>query len=64
VKEHVYGVNSRTIKDLVARFQAAVIPADAKMLRHVRENSVRGTSVLKWTDAASTTSCINEAPVI
>jgi hypothetical protein len=45
VKEHVYAVPSRAIEELVARLQAAVITVDVKMLRHVRQNSVRRTAV-------------------
>jgi hypothetical protein len=45
LKEQVYVVPSRTIEDIVARFQAAMITAGAKMLRRVRQNSARRTAV-------------------
>jgi hypothetical protein len=45
LKEHVYAVPARTIEDLMERHQRAVITVDAKMIRHVRENSWRRTAV-------------------
>jgi hypothetical protein len=35
LKEHVYAVPLRTIKDLMERLQAAVSAFDGSMLRHV-----------------------------
>jgi hypothetical protein len=45
LKEYVYAVCLRTIKDLVARLQAAVTTVDTNKLGRVRENSVRSTVV-------------------
>jgi hypothetical protein len=40
LKEHGYEVPPRTIKNLVAKIQPAVITVDADVLRRVRQNAV------------------------
>jgi hypothetical protein len=45
VKEHIYAVPPRTIKDLVARLKVAVITVSANMLRCVQENALRHAAV-------------------
>lgn len=58
LKEHVYAVPPRTIKDLVAGLEAAVSTVDVNTLRRVLEYAV------PWTDATSNTNCKYEAPIV
>jgi hypothetical protein len=43
-KEDVYAVPPRSVEDLVARLEAAVITVHVDMLRHARENIVWRTA--------------------
>lgn len=45
LKEYVYAIYPRTVKDLTVRFQAAVTTVDANMLMRVRENAGRRNAV-------------------
>jgi hypothetical protein len=46
LKEHIYAVLlPKTIKDLVARYHAAVTMMGANMLRHIQENTTWHTSI-------------------
>jgi hypothetical protein len=66
VKEKVHAVPSRTVEDPVARLPAAETTVNAYVLRRVWKRAMRGAllSVLKWMEAASSTYCNHETPMV
>jgi hypothetical protein len=64
LKEHICGIHSRTIEDLVARLQAAVTVVSENMLSHIQENvAIRCiVSALKWMEDALNNCCNYKGP--
>lgn len=64
LKEHICGIHSRTIEDLMAILQAAVIVVSVNMLSHVQENAAICciVSALKWMEVALKSCCNYEGP--
>jgi hypothetical protein len=64
LKEHVYAVPPRTMKDLVSRLKAALTTVDANMLMHVPETAAWRTAICLEIEAASNTNCNYDTPMI